>query len=59
MNKFEEMSVVVILIGVSLMVAITFLGLFIWSVSTGQFDDDYTPALRMLDDDNLNGDKNE
>tara|TARA_B110000211_G_scaffold58478_1_gene65381 strand:- start:1286 stop:1447 length:162 start_codon:yes stop_codon:yes gene_type:complete len=53
------MSVVVILIGVSLMVAITFLGLFIWSVSTGQFDDDYTPALRMLDDDNLNGDKNE
>ncbi len=59
MNKFEKMSVVVILIGVSLMVAITFLGLFIWSVSTGQFDDDYTPALRMLDDDNLNGDKNE
>lgn len=53
------MSVIIILIAVSLAVALLFLGLFIWSVSKGQFDDDYTPALRMLDDNYLNKKNNE
>lgn len=53
------MSVIIVLIAVSLSVAIVFLGLFIWSVTKGQFDDDYTPALRMLDDNNLKGKNNE
>ena len=47
------MSVIFILIGASLLIAIAFLVAFIWSVKTGQFDDDYTPSVRMLFDDNL------
>jgi cbb3-type cytochrome oxidase maturation protein len=44
------MSVLFILIIVSLILALTFLGAFIWSVKSGQFDDDYTPSIRMLFD---------
>ncbi len=36
---------------VSLVVALGFLGAFIWSVKSGQYDDDYTPSVRMLFDD--------
>ncbi len=42
------MSVIVILIGVSLLVALGFLGAFLWAVKTGQYDDKYTPSVRML-----------
>lgn len=42
------MSAIFILIGVSLVVAVGFLIAFIWSVKDGQFEDDYTPAIRML-----------
>jgi len=45
------MSILYILIGCSLMLALVFLGLFIWSVRSGQMDDDYTPSVRMLFDD--------
>ena len=45
------MGILIFLIIVSLVVALFFLGVFIWSVKKGQFDDDYTPALRMLNDD--------
>jgi cbb3-type cytochrome oxidase maturation protein len=45
------MSVFIILIIASLCVAGTFLVAFLWSVRTGQFDDDYTPSVRMLFDD--------
>jgi cbb3-type cytochrome oxidase maturation protein len=31
-------------------VAIGFLAAFIWSVRSGQYDDDYTPSVRMLFD---------
>lgn len=44
------MSALFILIGISLMVAASFLAAFIWSVNSGQFDDDYTPSVRMLFD---------
>lgn len=47
------MSVIFILIAASLFIAIAFLVAFIWSVKTGQFDDDYTPSIRMLFDDKL------
>jgi cbb3-type cytochrome oxidase maturation protein len=40
-----------ILIGTSLLMAIGFLGAFIWSVRSGQLDDDYTPSVRILFDD--------
>ena len=42
------MSVLVILILVSVTVASTFLGAFIWAVRSGQYDDTSTPALRPL-----------
>lgn len=45
------MSVLILLILVSLAVAIGFLISFIWSVKNGQYEDDYTPAVRMLFDD--------
>ncbi|MEI6021053.1 MAG: cbb3-type cytochrome oxidase assembly protein CcoS [Bacteroidota bacterium] len=45
------MSVVIILISASLIIAIGFLFAFIWSVKSGQYDDDYTPSVRMLFDD--------
>lgn len=45
------MSVLIILILVSLTVAIGFLAAFIWSVRSGQYEDDYTPSVRMLFDD--------
>jgi cbb3-type cytochrome oxidase maturation protein len=45
------MSVMFILIGCSLILAIGFLSAFIWSVKSGQLDDDYTPSVRILFDD--------
>lgn len=45
------MSVIFILIGCSLLLAIFFLVAFIWSVKSGQLDDDYTPSVRILFDD--------
>ena len=45
------MSVIFILVAASLIIALGFLMAFIWSVKSGQFDDDYTPSVRMLFDD--------
>jgi cbb3-type cytochrome oxidase maturation protein len=45
------MSVIIILIAISILVAGGFLAAFIWSVKKGQYDDDYTPSVRMLFDD--------
>ncbi len=45
------MSVIVLLICVGGMVAGGFLCAFLWAVEAGQFDDTYTPALRVLLDD--------
>lgn len=45
------MSVIIVLIVISLFVAIAFLLTFIWAVRSGQYDDDYTPSVRMLFDD--------
>ena len=42
------MSVIVILILVSLTIALVFLGGFIWAVRSGQYEDTYTPSMRML-----------
>ncbi len=47
------MSVVVILILVSLVVALLFLSGFIWAVRSGQYEDTMTPSLRVLAEDNL------
>lgn len=45
------MSALYILIGVSLVVALCFLGAFLWAMNKGQFEDDYTPSVRMLFED--------
>ena len=45
------MSAIFILIAASLTIAIGFLIAFIWSIKDGQFEDDYTPSVRMLFDD--------
>ena len=46
------MSVMFVLIGFSLLIAIGFLIAFLWSVNKGQYDDDYTPSVRILFDAN-------
>jgi len=45
------MSAIYIMIIASLFIAIAFLGAFVWSVKRGHYDDDYTPAVRILLDD--------
>ncbi|MCK5572424.1 MAG: cbb3-type cytochrome oxidase assembly protein CcoS [Bacteroidetes bacterium] len=45
------MSVIVVLIGFSFLVAAAFLIAFLWAVRTGQFEDKHTPSIRMLFDD--------
>ncbi len=48
------MNIMFLLIGVSLLAAGVFLFLFIWAVRRGQYDDTYTPSVRVLfDDDEL------
>ncbi|WP_347051751.1 cbb3-type cytochrome oxidase assembly protein CcoS [Flavobacterium olei] len=45
------MSVIYLLISVSIFVAICFFIAFIAAVRSGQYDDDYTPSVRILFDD--------
>lgn len=45
------MNILYLLIGVSLLAALIFLLLFIWAVKSGQYDDNYTPSVRILFDD--------
>jgi cbb3-type cytochrome oxidase maturation protein len=47
------MSVIIILLIVSILIAGGFLIGFIWSVKDGQFDDQQSPAQRMLFDNEL------
>jgi cbb3-type cytochrome oxidase maturation protein len=44
------MSVILILILASLTMALIFLGGFIWSVRSGQYEDTVTPSMRILTD---------
>ncbi|HEX8657995.1 MAG TPA: cbb3-type cytochrome oxidase assembly protein CcoS [Hymenobacter sp.] len=44
------MTIIFLLIGISLLVALVFLGAFLWAVRSGQYDDEYTPSVRMLFD---------
>ena len=47
------MSVIYLLISISIVVGIVFFIAFIRAVKTGQYDDDYTPSVRMLFDDEV------
>jgi cbb3-type cytochrome oxidase maturation protein len=46
-----NMTIIILLIGISLTIAIAFLAVFFWSIKSGQYDDTYTPSVRMLFDD--------
>ena len=45
------MLIIVVLILVSVVVALVFLGAFFWAVKSGQYDDTYSPSVRMLFED--------
>ncbi|WP_430411348.1 cbb3-type cytochrome oxidase assembly protein CcoS [Kordia sp.] len=47
------MSVIYVLLTISIVVAIFFFVAFIIAVRSGQFDDSYTPSVRMLFEDEL------
>ncbi|QYA25251.1 cbb3-type cytochrome oxidase assembly protein CcoS [Gramella sp. MT6] len=47
------MSIIYLLLAISVIVAIIFFIAFIVSVKKGQYDDVYTPSVRMLFDDEL------
>ena len=53
------MSVIYLLLALSILVAIIFFIAFIFSVKSGQYDDSYTPSIRMLFDDELVRETNE
>lgn len=42
------MSVIVLLIPLSIVIAACFLSAFIWAVRSGQYEDTCTPAIRVL-----------
>jgi cbb3-type cytochrome oxidase maturation protein len=42
------MNILYLLIAVSLVAALSFLVMFIWAVRTGQYEDTYTPSVRIL-----------
>lgn len=44
------MEALFILIGISLAVALLFLATFLWAVKSKQYEDDFTPSVRMLFD---------
>lgn len=44
------MSAIFILVGFSLFIALVFLAAFFWSVKSEQYEDGYTPSVRMLFD---------
>ncbi|MDX1665704.1 MAG: cbb3-type cytochrome oxidase assembly protein CcoS [Saprospiraceae bacterium] len=45
------MEIILVLILVSLIIALLFLAAFFWAVRDGQYDDDQTPSIRILLDD--------
>ena len=48
------MIVIIIMLIGSLIIAGGFLVAFLWSVKDGQYEDEYSPAHRMLFDDTIN-----
>lgn len=49
------MSVLFVLVPVALVLVALFIGAWVWSSSSGQYDDLETPAIRALQDDEPTG----
>ena len=49
------MSVILLLIPLSVVIAAAFLAAFIWAVRSGQFEDTCTPSMRLLIDERQPG----
>ena len=47
------MGVIYVLLSISIVVAVIFFVAFIYAVKNGQYDDSYTPSVRMLFEDEL------
>jgi cbb3-type cytochrome oxidase maturation protein len=47
------MGIIYIMLVVSLIIALFFLVSFFWAIRSGQYDDDYTPSVRILFEDEL------
>ncbi|WP_299210533.1 cbb3-type cytochrome oxidase assembly protein CcoS [uncultured Dokdonia sp.] len=47
------MSIIYMLLAISVFVALVFFVAFIFSVKKGQYDDTYTPSVRMLFEDEI------
>ena len=47
------MKIILVLIIISLLIAGGFLFAFFWAVRDGQYDDDFTPSMRILIDDDM------
>ena len=47
------MNIIYMLLAISIFVAIVFFAAFLYSVRSGQYDDTYTPSVRMLFEDEL------
>lgn len=45
------MGMIYIMLIVSLCLAVFFLVIFLWATKTGQYDDDYSPSVRILYED--------
>lgn len=45
------MGMIYIMLIVSLCLAVFFLGIFLWAAKNGQYDDDYSPSVRILFED--------
>lgn len=47
------MNIIFMLIGFSVFIALIFLAAFLWASKTKQYEDTYTPSVRILFDDEL------
>jgi len=53
------MEVIYVLLSISIAVALFFFVAFIYAVKSGQYDDTYTPSVRMLFEDRLDKESTE
>jgi len=53
------MEILFLTIGVSIIMALVFLLAFFWATKSGQYDDNYAPAVRILFEDELTSKSNQ